>query len=114
LGFRGISLFPIIPRFHYSIIPFLDSLRALHPLGLSFLFRIPNSTFRIGEASMALLTGKEYVESLKEFSPEVYIRGEKVHRALSPLTPNSVRATRRVAPTNSELFWTRMNTDKYG
>jgi len=63
---------------------------------------------------MALLTGKEYVESLKEFSPEVYIRGEKVHRALSPLTPNSVRATRRVAPTNSELFWTRMNTDKYG
>lgn len=27
---------------------------------------------------MALLTGKEYVESLKEFSPEIYIRGERV------------------------------------
>ncbi len=29
---------------------------------------------------MALLTGKEYIESLKEFSPEVYIRGERVER----------------------------------
>jgi 4-hydroxybutyryl-CoA dehydratase/vinylacetyl-CoA-Delta-isomerase len=29
---------------------------------------------------MALLTGKEYRESLKQFSPEVYIRGEKVDR----------------------------------
>jgi len=29
---------------------------------------------------MALLTGKEYVESLKEFSPEVYIRGERVEK----------------------------------
>ena len=29
---------------------------------------------------MALLTGKEYRESLKQFSPEVYIRGEKVEK----------------------------------
>jgi CRISPR-associated DxTHG motif protein len=34
------------------------------------------------------------------------------NRALSPLPPNSVGATRRVAPTNSKLFWTRMNTDQ--
>jgi len=27
---------------------------------------------------MALLTGKDYIESLKSFSPEVYMRGEKV------------------------------------
>jgi 4-hydroxybutyryl-CoA dehydratase/vinylacetyl-CoA-Delta-isomerase len=27
---------------------------------------------------MALLTGKEYVESLRDFSPEVYMRGERV------------------------------------
>jgi 4-hydroxybutyryl-CoA dehydratase / vinylacetyl-CoA-Delta-isomerase len=27
---------------------------------------------------MALLTGREYIESLKDFSPEVYIRGERV------------------------------------
>ena len=30
---------------------------------------------------MALLTGKEYLESLKEFSPEVYIRGERIQVA---------------------------------
>ncbi|MBU2551761.1 MAG: hypothetical protein KKB20_25345 [Proteobacteria bacterium] len=29
---------------------------------------------------MALLTGKEYIESLKAFSPEVYIRGERAER----------------------------------
>jgi len=33
------------------------------------------------------------------------------NRALSPSTLESVRATRRVAPTNSELFWTGMNAD---
>ena len=32
---------------------------------------------------MALLTGGEYVESLKEFSPEVYIRGERVRKVWS-------------------------------
>jgi hypothetical protein len=31
-----------------------------------------------GEIFMALLTRKEYLESLKEFSPEIYIRGERV------------------------------------
>jgi hypothetical protein len=85
------GVFLYSPLFHYSIIPFLDSLRALHPLGLSFLFRIPNSGFRIWEAFMALLTGKEYVESLKEFSPEVYIRGERVQQVWShPLLRQTV------------------------
>jgi 4-hydroxybutyryl-CoA dehydratase/vinylacetyl-CoA-Delta-isomerase len=41
--------------------------------------------FRILEASMSLLTGKEYVESLKELSPEVYIRGERVQEIWSHL-----------------------------
>jgi len=40
---------------------------------------------------MALLTGKEYVESLKEFSPEVYIRGERVQEVWShPLLRQTV------------------------
>jgi 4-hydroxybutyryl-CoA dehydratase/vinylacetyl-CoA-Delta-isomerase len=34
---------------------------------------------------MSLLTGKEYVESLKELSPEVYIRGERVQEIWSHL-----------------------------
>lgn len=29
---------------------------------------------------MALLTSKEYIESLKEFSPEVYMRGERIEK----------------------------------
>jgi hypothetical protein len=33
------------------------------------------------------------------------------NRVLSPLTPNSVGATRRVAPTNSELF---LDADEHG
>jgi 4-hydroxybutyryl-CoA dehydratase/vinylacetyl-CoA-Delta-isomerase len=32
------------------------------------------------ESEMALLTGKEYIESLKEFSPEVYMRGERIEK----------------------------------
>ncbi|HXZ34441.1 MAG TPA: 4-hydroxyphenylacetate 3-hydroxylase N-terminal domain-containing protein [Thermodesulfobacteriota bacterium] len=40
---------------------------------------------------MALLTGKEYVESLKELSPEVYVRGEKVQEIWShPLLRQTV------------------------
>ena len=40
---------------------------------------------------MALLTGKEYVESLKEFSPEVYMRGERVREVWShPLLRQTV------------------------
>jgi len=40
---------------------------------------------------MALLSGKEYVESLKEFSPEVYIRGERIQAVWShPLLRQTV------------------------
>jgi hypothetical protein len=40
---------------------------------------------------MALLTGKEYLESLKEFSPEIYIRGERVQEVWShPLLRQTV------------------------
>ncbi len=40
---------------------------------------------------MALMTGKEYLESLKELSPEVYIQGEKVQKIWShPLLRQTV------------------------
>ncbi len=40
---------------------------------------------------MALLTAQEYVESLKEFSPEIYIRGERVQEVWShPLLRQTV------------------------